>query len=433
MLKSTWAIMRHNNVSAGVEVRKPRGRDIIKLVLALGFAIILVFFLDTGSVADWVSKHKDTKIDEIIVVTMVLVIVLGFLSRLELSRQLKKYEELHVEMTKLSRESALLGELGHLLQSCLCADEAYRLITDRARILFPGSCGALCTIANSRDLVEVKGTWGEPALAERFFAPKDCWGLRRGRVHLLGDPSDPLACAHFGPIRPRWAMCVPMMAHGEALGLLCLDGGTNPQSLPEEAFTQLPDSEQRLARTLAEHAALALANLNLRETLRIQSVRDPLTGLYNRRYMEESLERELRRSIRKGSSLGVMMIDVDHFKRFNDMFGHEAGDSVLRTLADLFRTQLRGEDVACRYGGEEFTMILPEASMEATRKRAEQLREAAKNVAPEFGGKLLDGVTLSIGVSSFPEDGNEGEVLLRAADAALYRAKDQGRDRVEMS
>jgi diguanylate cyclase (GGDEF)-like protein len=333
----------------------------------------------------------------------------------------------------LNRESTLLGELGDLLQACLSADEAYALIADRARILFPSSSGALCMTASSRDLVEVMATWGHPALAERFFSPKDCWGLRRGSAHVLRDPTDPLTCPHFGPIRPRWSMCVPMMAHGEAIGLLCLDGGTSPRNLPEPAPLQSPDSQQRLARTLAEHAALALANLNLREILRIQSVRDPLSGLYNRRYMEESLERELHRSIRKKSSLGIMMIDIDHFKRFNDTFGHEAGDSVLRVLSNLFREQLRGEDVACRYGGEEFTMILPEATLEGTLQRAQQLREAAKNAAVEFRGKILDRVTLSIGVSSFPENGNTGEILLRVADGALYRAKEQGRDRVVLA
>jgi len=184
------------------------------------------------------------------------------------------------------------------------------------------------------------------------------------------------------------------------------------------------------ALTLAENAALALANLNLREILRMQSVREPLTGLYNRRYMEESLERELRRSTRKKSPLGVMMLDVDHFKRLNDTFGHEAGDAVLRTLANLFRTQLRGEDVVCRYGGEEVTMILPEASLEATRQRAERLRDAAKHAVVEFRGQWLEAVTLSIGVSSFPENGPTVEALLRTADSALYRAKDEGRDRV---
>jgi len=209
-----------------------------------------------------------------------------------------------------------------------------------------------------------------------------------------------------------------------------LDTGRNEQKQNGQSSAQLSESEQKLARTFAEQTALALANLNMREVLRMQSVRDPLTGLYNRRYMEESLERELRRATRKNSSVGLMMLDVDHFKRFNDTFGHEAGDSVLRTLGNLFRTQFRGEDVVCRYGGEEFTIILPEASLETTCQRAEELREAAKKDVAQLGGQSLEPVSLSIGVSSFPTNGTTGEALLRAADAALYRAKEKGRDRV---
>jgi diguanylate cyclase (GGDEF)-like protein len=369
----------------------------------------------------------------VIIVGMILTIGLTIFSVrrwLELHKQAVQYSNLYTKMTKLRHESALLGDLSDLLQSCLSSDEAHKLITDRAKILFPGSSGAVCVIANSRDMVEAVATWGEPTFAERFFAPKDCWALRRGKVQLLGDGVTTPGCAHIGENGPQRAMCVPMMAHGEALGLLYLDSGPGKSS--EGAVTALDLSElnQRLARTFAEHAALALANLKLREILRTQSVRDPLTGLYNRRYMEESLERELRRAIRKKCPLGVMMLDVDHFKRFNDSFGHEAGDSVLRALSNLFRTQLRGGDVACRYGGEEFAMILPEATLEDTQQRAEQLREAAKSAIAQFRGHSLDTVTLSIGVASYPEKGTTGEALLRAADAALYRAKEDGRDRV---
>jgi diguanylate cyclase (GGDEF)-like protein len=252
--------------------------------------------------------------------------------------------------------------------------------------------------------------------------------LRRGKIQLQGNDSTAPGCTHIGQNRPERAMCVPMMAHGEGLGLLYLDSGPPGPSAPVPL--DLSEPNQRLAKTFAEHAALALANLKLREILRTQSVRDPLTGLYNRRYLEESLERELRRAMRKKGSIGVMMLDVDHFKRFNDSFGHEAGDSVLRALSNLFRTQLRGSDVACRYGGEEFAIILPEATLEASRQRADQLREAAKAAIAQFRGHSLDTVTLSIGVATYPENGSNGEALLRAADAALYRAKQEGRDRV---
>lgn len=424
---------QHDDLCETTRLKNTQLRDLVGLVLAVAISVVLVLLFDTGSLAEWISRHKDTKVDEAIVVAAILLVGLCFFSVrrwLELSAQIARYEELHIRTSKLSRESALLGELSELLQSCLSSEEAHHLITDRAKILFPRSSGALCVTASSRDLVEVVATWGEPTLAERYFAPMDCWGLRRGRVHLLADDPTVLGCAHLGRIRPHRAMCVPMMAHGEALGLLYLDTGRNETKEAVESPEQLSDSEQRLARTFAEQSALALANLNMREILKMQSVRDPLTGLYNRRYMEESLERELRRASRKNSTIGLMMLDVDHFKRFNDTFGHEAGDSVLRMLGNLLKTQFRGEDVVCRYGGEEFTIILPDASLKITQERAEQLREAVKMDVAQFRGQSLEPVSLSIGVSSFPANGATGDALLRAADAALYRAKEKGRDRV---
>lgn len=418
------------------QVMKSLRRDLIGLFLSLLVAVVLVFAFDTGSLAEWVAKHKDTKVDEVIVVSVVLLLGVSFISirrTFELFAQVIKYDELYRETIRHSRESSVLGELSEVLQSCLSSEEAHDLIADRAKVLFPGTSGALCITANSRDLVEVVATWGMPKPAERFFAPKDCWALRRGRVHVLAGDPVVLSCAHLGQIRPSRAMCVPMMAHGEALGLLYLDSGQHESKNVEQPTTQLSESEQRLAKTFAEQTALALANLKMREMLKIQSVRDPLTGLYNRRYMEESLNRELRRAVRKKSELGVMMLDVDHFKKFNDTFGHEAGDSVLRSLGNLLRTQFRTEDIVCRYGGEEFTIILPDTSLQLTQERAEQIREAAKRELVQLRSQSLGPVSLSIGLSSFPANGSTSETLLGAADAALYRAKEAGRDRVMVS
>lgn len=423
-------------------IEKSQRRDLIVLFVALFIAIASVFLFDTGSLAEWVAKHKDTKIDEAIVSGIILLIGLSFFSirrRMELTSQVKKYEELYTKTVKLSRESALLGEFSELLQSCLTAEEAHQLIASRAQMLLPGISGALCITASSRDIVEVVAAWGHPALGENFFAPQDCWALRRGRVHLLADDPGVVSCAHLGNIRPLRAMCVPMMAHGEALGLLYLDTGSVDavaegvdgnveKKRAQQRSSQLSESDQRLAKTFAEQSALALANLSMREALKAQSIRDALTGLFNRRYMEESLERELSRAMRKKSTLGIMMVDVDHFKRFNDTFGHEAGDAVLRHMGNLMRTYFRGEDVACRYGGEEFTVIMPDATIEAVLRRAEQLREAVKKEVAQLNGQALESISLSIGVSSFPTDGVTAEALLRAADAALYRAKKQGRD-----
>lgn len=412
-------------------------RDLFVLLGVAILAAISVLFFDTGSLADWIGKHRDTKVDEAIVVTVVLgfgLAIFSFRRWMDLSRQVREFEQLHHEMKKLTRESALLAELGDLLQSCLSPAEAHKLIVEHSQILFPNSSGAVCITASSRDVVEAVATWGDPALAERTFPPGDCWALRRGRIHQVGNADSPiLACAHLGAAKPNYAMCVPMMAQGEALGILYLDSGRNPGSNGENGVNEIGghnESQLGLARTLAEHIALALANLNLREVLQSQSIRDPLTGLFNRRYMEASLERELRRANRKKCSLGVMMVDVDHFKRFNDTFGHDAGDALLAELAKIFKDLFRGEDIVCRYGGEEFTFILPDASLEQTRERAEHLREAAKNAIAQYRGQPLDHVTLSVGVSAYPDKGITVEALLRSADAALYRAKEEGRDRV---
>jgi diguanylate cyclase (GGDEF)-like protein/PAS domain S-box-containing protein len=164
--------------------------------------------------------------------------------------------------------------------------------------------------------------------------------------------------------------------------------------------------------------------------LREQSVRDHLTGLFNRRYMEETLERELLRASRKGLSLGIMMLDVDHFKRFNDTWGHAAGDKILRELGSLLLGQVRGEDIASRYGGDEFIIILPDASREVTRERANRLCEHTRRLKTHFKGQTFEMITFSVGVAAFSENGTTSEELLKAADTALYRAKHEGRDRV---
>jgi diguanylate cyclase (GGDEF)-like protein len=182
--------------------------------------------------------------------------------------------------------------------------------------------------------------------------------------------------------------------------------------------------------TVAGQIGLALGNLKLSEALRVQSMRDVLTGLFNRRYMEESLERELRRAVREQGPLGVIMLDVDHFKRLNDTSGHDAGDMILRALGHCMQEITRGYDIACRYGGEEFTLILPNAPLSVAVERAEQLREKFKHLDVEHQGHSLAPGTLSLGVAGFPEHGSSMEHILRAADVALYRAKNEGRDRV---
>jgi diguanylate cyclase (GGDEF)-like protein len=330
-----------------------------------------------------------------------------------------------------SKEIGLLSQLGNLLQSCMKAEEAYKIVAQQVRTLFPSESGALCVLSPSRDAVEVVAEWGETSTSERVFAPDDCWGLRSGRAHCVETPESAIHCAHVSRWPATCYLCVPMMAQGEALGVFHLQSHEEPHG-PEGSLTleALKAAKREMSIAVAEQIGLALANLRLRETLRAQSIRDPLTGLFNRRYMEESLERELLRATRSQRPLGIIITDLDHFKRYNDTFGHEAGDLLLRELGTFLKTQLRKEDIACRYGGEEFVLILPDASLEIIKHRAETLRSGVKQMVVHFRGQPLGAITLSVGVAAFPAHGDSKEVLLRAADKALYQAKSEGRDRV---
>ena len=325
---------------------------------------------------------------------------------------------------------AQLTALGQHLQACQTAAEVFGVIQHAMSKLFPADSGALMTLNSSRNLMEAVAIWGDAPPKQRVFAPEDCWAFRRSRPHLAASADSPLQCAHLQGERAPVALCVPLLAHGDHLGVLQLEfaaAGDEPDDTEE---TGSPHSTRgRLAVAAAEQIALALANLRLREALRNQSVVDPLTGLFNRRYLEEVLERECRRAVRAERCLSLLMIDVDHFKRFNDMWGHEAGDAVLRAVAGLLRAHFRGEDVACRYGGEEFVALLTDAPPDATYARAEELRAMISHLSVQHRKQTLGSITISIGLAVLPDHGLTPQMLIDAADAALYEAKTAGRDR----
>ena len=170
--------------------------------------------------------------------------------------------------------------------------------------------------------------------------------------------------------------------------------------------------------------------IELEESLKEQAIRDPLTGLYNRRYMEEILGREIKRAERKGSEIGLILADIDHFKKINDSYGHQAGDLVLKIIGKFLLENVRGGDVVCRFGGEEFLLILPEASKQATVARAEKLCRDVRDCQIEYRNRQIGPISFSAGVSSFPQHGDTTDKLVHSADMALYEAKEAGRDRV---
>jgi diguanylate cyclase (GGDEF)-like protein len=325
-------------------------------------------------------------------------------------------------------EITQISELGSLLQACASREEVFRLIPERLRRLFPGASGCVSLLSASRNRLESAAEWGV-CPTERIFTPEQCWALRRGRTHVHpGGRSDP-RCSHLLGEGP--SVCIPLVASGEAIGTLSIQEDDPLFPIPDHDHDSDSDTFARrrhLAVAVAEDIALAVANLNLREALRLQAVRDPLTGLYNRRYMQEFLDRELHSARRKHRPLAFMMLDLDRFKRYNDTFGHSAGDQALAAVGEILLRCVRAEDVVCRYGGEEFALILPECSLRQATVRAEEICQRLREYRAQPDGQATDPLTVSIGVAAFDETTDRVDLLLKFAADALYQAKRAGRD-----
>jgi diguanylate cyclase (GGDEF)-like protein/PAS domain S-box-containing protein len=324
------------------------------------------------------------------------------------------------ELQRRDREMQLLNRMNDLLQTCNTQEEAYKVISLLGGELFPGQKGCIAVVRASGRHFETVVRWGDEVPVQPIFSSEDCWALRRGSFQEIIDPEVGL-CRHFIHEIETDYLCAPLIVQGEVLGLLCLVGATALGGGHQV-------NRRHLAVMVGESIKLCLSNLKLREKLHGQATHDPLTGLFNRRYLEDTLWRELHRSHRRNSPLGVVMLDLDHFKRFNDTFGHGAGDSLLRELGQLLREKLRKSDISCRYGGEEFVLILPDSSLADTRQRVEQIRGLIKELKIRHGDELLGMIAVSAGIAGAPEHGSNAAELLRAADNALYAAKRAGRD-----
>lgn len=321
----------------------------------------------------------------------------------------------HGELQAHSHAVEILGKMAQRLQSA--ADEPeFGAVIQRFAPRVLGLPGALYAYNNSRNLLVRLAVWGGSA-APAEVEPNDCWALRRGQPHVVDGAEPDILCAHMGEHTSPYA-CLPLSAGGDLVGLLHLEG-------------ELGEEDLDVRGALVESVALALVNHRLRVRLREQSIRDPLTGLFNRRYMEEALALEFARAERTSEPVGIIMADIDHFKRFNDTFGHDAGDTLLRELGHLIQEQFRQGDIACRYGGEELTIILPGGGMEVLEMRAQQLLRAVRELSVVHKGQSLGRVTLSLGLAASPMHGDSPAAVMAAADAALLRAKRSGRDRCE--
>jgi diguanylate cyclase (GGDEF)-like protein len=350
----------------------------------------------------------------------------------EMARAVEVFHTTLVERQKLNRETRLLADLNEWLQSCNSLGELYRMVAEFLGRLLPGCAGSLYIYANSRDVLESAKAWNGGKMMPAMH-PDDCWGLRRGRPYTFGENEIDFRCSHVDPSMQSEYCCIPILAHGETIGLLNLEFRCHSGSDGEKTHNGANAEQRRLGLVCAEQISLAIANVKLRDQLRDQSIRDVLTGLFNRRYMLETCRREFSRAARAGQSISILSIDVDHFKKYNDNHGHDAGDMVLRAVGNCLENLFRNEDIPCRFGGEEFVVILPGADADAGSRRAEQLRSKTEEIVVRYLEKNLPRITVSIGVAVFPQAGDNPQAVLKAADEALYRAKEKGRNRVELS
>ncbi len=343
------------------------------------------------------------------------------------SSLLKANAELEASIERLknhNRVAQAISRFGDILQNCRTVKEAIVLALHQVAHFLPAVSAEIGLYDDSRNVVELyqwKGvTEGNEECPIVAILPEECWSLRRGKLHVYTEGGSNPRCAHI-PVGATQSICIPILGQGETRGIMSL--------YTERSAASVAD-DWKIARNIAERMAPTLANLKLQDSLRNQSLRDQLTGLFNRRYLDKSLAREITRARRYDVPVSVMMLDIDQFKQFNDEHGHDCGDHVLASFGQLLVRSVRSEDIACRYGGEEFTLVLPGAAHELALQRAEEVRLATQRLRVMSKGLATKQITASIGVATFPAHGNSMEDLLAAADAALYLAKNCGRNRV---
>jgi diguanylate cyclase (GGDEF)-like protein len=326
------------------------------------------------------------------------------------------------------------GDICSLFLACLTVEEACSITKDWFRRQFPEISGDIALFSEKRDFLETVVSWSNKRSEGDTFRPCECWAIRRGKPHYVGAncAAGMTACNHYEREEDGWQLCLPLMASGEVLGLLHFQGpgvlGNDEVATGAEGMH--PDFD---LDDISESLAMAIVNLKQRETLQHQAIRDPLTQLFNRRYLEYTLERELHQATRAGEPLTMAMLDVDHFKQFNDNYGHDAGDALLKSVGAVMLKHMRRGDIACRFGGEEFAFVYPGVPEDVACARLEAIRCEIEKQSLSHRGRTCRPVTISAGIALFPDHGNDIETLINAADQALYMSKEGGRNRVTIA
>lgn len=370
----------------------------------------------------------------VIATTAMLLAALFYLARRDITREAlasQQHEAMAIKLREqaehLTRERndvALLNEASNFLQSCDSMGEISVVLGPFLERLFPNNSGAIHITAASRNRLDLVDSWGDRPVP-RQFAPQECWALRRGQIHARGEKGVSPCCEHLSSdYEASETLCIPLIAQGETLGLLSLVNET------PGADAAGSEDTRRLAEMVARQIGLTLSNIKLRESLRDQSIRDPMTKAFNRRHLETVFEKELAKAIRYERPLSIAMVDIDHFKRYNDTHGHQAGDAALIAVTQHIQSNLRESDWLFRYGGEEFLILFSETGSQDAVARLDEIRQAVARLGIAIDGMSLPHVTISCGTAAFKEDAETFETLVSAADGALYDAKNAGRNQV---
>lgn len=331
----------------------------------------------------------------------------------------KKQDE---RIRQRTHEIELMHRLANMLAACNNMVEAQQIVSDILPRILGNVNGSVSLMRASRNQLITQLDWGETWPGSASFAPEECWSLRKGRAHQSNDDFHSLTCGHMHEMENNQTLCIPLTAHGNTIGIMHLYFG--------QGEIQIDPITEQLAFSVSEHLGLALANLSLQEKLRSQALSDPLTGLFNRRFFEQKLEEHSMNSATSEQPLSLLMLDLDHFKRFNDNFGHDAGDFVLKEISALLKQSVSEDEIACRLGGEELAVLLPHYSMQEATEFGQTLCDAVRSMHLEHKGLSLGQLGVSIGVATYPKPASDTESLVKMADNALYMAKDMGRSRV---
>jgi len=355
-----------------------------------------------------------------------------FISHMRDITERKKLEHQNDEMRQAEElrqsERQLLALTSEWLYSAKSFDELLMVVQRAMHTLIPEADGALYIYGASRSTLDLATSWGTIPDFPPHILPDDCWALRRGRAYAYGLKPIQFTCDHVAkPDTPYF--CLPIIAHGETIGLLhIIFDGFEEHGLMRHMRDDVLRNRWDVSLICAEQISLAIANVRLRQELHDKSMRDALTGLWNRRWFMDRALRDFAMAERDGREIALIMLDVDHFKAFNDRFGHDAGDLVLREVGGILTRAASDKIHPCRLGGEEFVILCPDMQAADATSLADGIRAALQALRLANAGVELPEVTVSAGVAMFPTHGRSVEDVLKAADQALYLAKDQGRN-----